>query len=600
MRRRTRAIAVVAIALGAGAALGLRPRRVTAIDRARAALVVDLDSLDARIAALGAAAPRATRDSLRAREALAAARIAYKRVEYLTEHLTPVTAVGMNGVAAAHPDDENPRVSVRPTGLQVVEASLYPIASDADAVTAAQARVLAALARRVREVSGFTTITDAQLFDAVRIEIARVVSLGLAGLDAPLARTSVPEARAALDGATRALAGYARETPARARFDRVAARALAYLAAHPDVDSLGYYTFVTGHANPLARALVELRVAAGVPAFDDRRVWSPRAATLFDEGAFDASAMAPLDAPASTPARIALGAQLFAEPALSGRGDRTCATCHVPTQAFTDGRARATSLGGSTRNTPTLLNAALQRAAFADARVAYLEDQVSAVIASPAEMAGNMDSVVTRLASNPRYRSAFAAAFDGDEAHVTRRAVRYALAAYVRSLVALDAPYDRAMRGDATAMSADARRGLDVFMGKGRCGSCHFAPLFGGTVPPTFDDTEVEVIGAPRSGLAARAALDDDHGVGAIDASPLHDRAFKTPSLRNVARTAPYMHDGAFRTLGDVIEFYDRGGGVGIGLGVPNQTLPADSLRLTAQEKRELKAFLESLSSAVR
>ena len=184
--------------------------------------------------------------------------------------------------------------------------------------------------------------------------------------------------------------------------------------------------------------------------------------------------------------------------------------------------------------------------------------------------------------------------------HETRRVtserdLRAALAAYVRSLIAFDAPFDRALRGDTNAVSSAVRRGFNVFMGKAACGTCHFAPLFSGTVPPTFVVSDPEVIGVPRT-LDARAPLDRDLGRGAIDRRSGMAHAFKTPSVRNAALTAPYMHNGALRTLDDVIDFYDRGGGAGRGLDVPNQTLAAHPLHLTAAERRELLAFLESLT----
>jgi cytochrome c peroxidase len=155
------------------------------------------------------------------------------------------------------------------------------------------------------------------------------------------------------------------------------------------------------------------------------------------------------------------------------------------------------------------------------------------------------------------------------------------------------------MRDGGVPLDAPARRGFGVFMGKGRCGSCHFAPLFGGTVPPGFDETEAEVIGVPSRAMSHAATVDGDCGSGAVDRSPLHDRAFKTPSLRNVAATAPYMHNGVYRTLDEVVDFYDRGGGVGIGARVPNQTLSVRPLHLTRTEQTDLIAFLRSLTDAV-
>jgi cytochrome c peroxidase len=134
-------------------------------------------------------------------------------------------------------------------------------------------------------------------------------------------------------------------------------------------------------------------------------------------------------------------------------------------------------------------------------------------------------------------------------------------------------------------------------MGKAKCGTCHFMPLFNGTVPPDFTETEFEVIGVPAHNLTFKKnSLDADLGRFAVHKMQLHKAAFKTPTLRNIALTAPYMHNGVFKTLEEVLEFYDLGGGVGIGLDIPNQTLPSDRLNLLESEEGEIIAFLKVLT----
>jgi cytochrome c peroxidase len=181
---------------------------------------------------------------------------------------------------------------------------------------------------------------------------------------------------------------------------------------------------------------------------------------------------------------------------------------------------------------------------------------------------------------------------------LTGQSLSIAVAAYVRSLEALDSRFDRAIRGDTGAVSASERRGFNLFMGKAGCGTCHFAPLFGGTTPPNYLESEPEVIGVPSRPVERGAVIDGDIGVFGSTRAPLHRHAFKTPTVRNVALTAPYMHNGVYRTLEEVIDFYDRGGGAGIGIRLPNQTLPPDSLRLSEREKGDLKAFMESLTDS--
>ena len=311
---------------------------------------------------------------------------------------------------------------------------------------------------------------------------------------------------------------------------------------------------------------------------------------------------AALEAPRPTPAIVALGRDLFFDTRLSPSGQRSCASCHAPNLAFTDGRARAAlipghAVRGGGRNTPTLVNAALQPTLFDDGRVNTLEDQATDVLGSPAEMGGSLSRAASTLARDDAMVARFVAAFamPRDQGRAVRpQTLRLALAAYVRSLVALDSRFDRAMRGDTSAMTHQERNGFNLFMGKARCGTCHFAPLFNGAMPPSFMESEPEVIGVPAS-TARPATVDPDSGRFNVRRIDLHLFAFKTPTLRNIELTAPYMHNGVFRTLEEVVDFYDGGGGHGVGIRV-QQTLPTDSLRLSVEEKRALVAFMRALT----
>lgn len=563
-----------------------------------------LDGLDVALDRLDAAVTQ--RDRHAAGAALGAARLAYKRVEWLAEHYTPVTALALNGPAADRPDEENPRVVVPPTGLQVIGMQLQgagdaPHAFDAARLQVQMARVNA---RRLRERVAETPVTGAQLFDAARVEIARITTLGIAGFDTPEGRGATTEAAASIDGFASSLAPYASSSDEAATFRTTAARAVRYLTAHPEFARLDHYELITRYLDPLARALADLRRAAGVPSLTDPRAWSASAVTVFDRQAFDPGAFAPPGARHATPAMVALGQRLFNDPRLSGSGTRSCASCHQPQRAFTDGRRFPALLSAdtvpghrrTTRNTPTMLNAALQASQFADGRVAFLEDQVSAVISNRHEMGGDVERAASALAADVASRARFAAAFGASvPAPEMGRAMRAAIAAYVRSLVRLDAPFDRAMRGDDGAMTASERRGFNLFMGRARCGTCHFAPLFNGTAPPAYADAELEVLGVPaRRGAAV--PVDADRGAGAVDGAPLHEHAFKTPTVRNAAVTAPYMHNGVYRTLEEVVDFYNAGGAAGVRGALPNQTLPGDSLHLSARDRRDLVAFIGALT----
>jgi cytochrome c peroxidase len=325
----------------------------------------------------------------------------------------------------------------------------------------------------------------------------------------------------------------------------------------------------------------------------------PHAVSPYAAGAFDEGAYAPRSAPSASPALAALGERLFADPRLSGPGTRSCASCHNPSRAFTDGRSTPASIAPGLRvprNTPTLINVALQPAQFADERAVTLEDQVVEVLRSRAEMSSSIELAAARLAADGGYRDQFARAF-GDEgrgaASVTPLRVRQALAAFERSLIGLASRFDQAVRGDTAAITPQERQGFNLFMGKAACGSCHFAPLFGGVAPPRYVGSDVEVIGTPAA--PNLTTFDADSGRGAIDHRADHLRAFKVPSLRNVALTAPYMHNGTFLTLRQVMDFYEGGGPHGR---LPNQTLASDSLHLTPSERDAVIAFLQTLTDS--
>ncbi|MEP6619987.1 MAG: cytochrome c peroxidase [bacterium] len=536
------------------------PRQGTAL---RAAFDAGLDSI---IVAL---------DSVPSADSMRRVRRKYKRVEALVEHFAPGVARVLNGPL---PDDD--------------DAPPLPLGAPAafqrgDVAVARQALT------RLRNTTHLITVSDADALDAMRVEIARITTLGLAGVDVTTPDDAIPEAAEAIEG-MRSVARSASDND-RSRtgrwieVDTTLRNAAIQLRRDSSFDHFDRLAFIVQFAQPAARAIIRARTSLGGRIPPRRTLWRDAAASVFDSGAFDASAFAPEYAPASTTALVTLGRHLFFDPRLSGPQTRSCASCHIPSQAFSDGRARALTLNDSgratARNTPTLLNAAWQPLLFADERARSLEEQAGTVLASPGEMQSSASLAATRIANDASYRLDFARALaPRPDSAISEMSVRVALAAYVRSLTTLNSRFDRAARGDAGAMSAIERGGFNLFMGKARCGTCHFAPLFNGTMPPEFASSEPEIIGVP----------DADQGRAAVDHQEVHRFAFRVPTLRNVALTAPYMHNGAFATLDDVVAFYNKGGGQRRTL-----TLPHGALHLTGLERRALVAFLYTLTDTV-
>lgn len=577
---------------------------------ARRSFESGLDELGGRLDSLTASLDQPSSTARQA--AFRSARTAYKRIETLLEVYSPATAALLNGPLPEESEDRPAGALGAPAGFQVLEAALFP-GGDSTGLDSLR-RTAAAMrdaVRQFRELTKYLAVADAALLDATRLELTRVATLGLAGFDSDPSGDAVIESAAALEGTAATLrsahAGPASTMAEAHRWsaaDSALTSAAAYLRAHPDFQRLDRLTFIVAYLSPAARAVQTARAALPEPLPGLRRLWRATAATPFEAGAFDPAAFAPTFAPAATPRLIALGRRLFFEPRLSGPGTRSCGFCHMPARGFTDGRVFSAPLAGATvhrqRNTPTLLNAGLQPTLFADSRVGSLESQVETVLASPTEMGGSAEITASRLATDTSYQREFAEAFAGrPDTTVNARALRLALAAYVRSLTALDSRFDRALRGDSTVLTPIERRGFTLFMGKGRCGTCHFLPLFNGTMPPGFAISEPEIIGVPARPADRPARLDSDPGRGGFDHEGTHQGAFKVPTLRNVSLTGPYMHNGAFRTLAEVIQFYDHGGGAGEGASVPGQTLPARPLHLTTTERSAVAAFLGSLTDTV-
>lgn len=291
-------------------------------------------------------------------------------------------------------------------------------------------------------------------------------------------------------------------------------------------------------------------------------------------------AAAPEAVAARAAARIELGRRLFFDPMLSSDRTVSCATCHRPELAFADDKAVSPGVDGKlgTRNTPSVMNSSGRTTLFWDGRAETLEDQAIFPIENPLEMALPIAQALERVNADAEYQKQFQAACNGP---ATARSLGRALAAFQKTLDTTDTPYDRYIRGDDAAVSESAKRGRLLFIGKGKCAECHSGE--------DFTSDRFRNIGLfDGKGFA-------DRGRGAVTSKESDDGQFKVPSLRNVAVTAPYMHNGSFQTLREVIDYYDE----------PDKVVPAAKgrdasmnakLLLTEQEKADLEAFLRTLT----
>ncbi|MEO0876503.1 MAG: cytochrome c peroxidase, partial [Bacteroidota bacterium] len=218
------------------------------------------------------------------------------------------------------------------------------------------------------------------------------------------------------------------------------------------------------------------------------------------------------------------------------------------------------------------------------------------VVLDANEFSTDFLKIAEKLEQSEEYEQRFLAAYP--LAKISKYSISNALAAYLSTLTSFDSPFDQYIRGETAEIDPAVERGFNLFMGKAACGTCHFAPTFSGLVPPYFQESESEVLGVPVAPESDQ--IDPDQGRMAStrprDEAPFYQHSFKTTTVRNIALTAPYMHNGAYPDLKSVLDFYNKGGGVGSGIDLPYQTLAPDPLNLTDQEIDDLIAFMESLT----
>jgi cytochrome c peroxidase len=287
-----------------------------------------------------------------------------------------------------------------------------------------------------------------------------------------------------------------------------------------------------------------------------------------------------------TAAAVALGRMLYYDTRLSADNSVSCATCHNPNQGFADNQPVSAGIKGQTgsRSAPTVLNAAYYTFQFWDGHAPTLEDQALGPIENPVEMGNTHEAMVNMLNAGATYKPLFDQVFGPGPVTVEKAAM--AIASFERIIISGNSPFDKYLYGgNKKAMNAAAIRGLDVFRNpaKGNCAVCHSI----GETDALFTDNKFHNLGV---GVDARGEL-KDKGRSEISKNAAETGAFKTMTLRHIALTAPYMHDGSLKTLKEVVDFY-----VGGGNSNPHLDKEIKALKLTARERADLVAFLQALT----
>ncbi len=528
-------------------------------------------------------------------------RLRYKKMEALVEYYFQGMNKRINGPALPDVKTDDNQV-FPPHGFQVLEQILFSTLDDSTRKNlSSEIHILETDLRFIKTNIVAQKILPRHLNEMLQHQLIRIGVLGIVGLDAPLSKWSLKESAAALVGVESILYEYTNAETAANKITNLLKRqfksAQNYLNANNDFDQFDRMGFLQNHLMPLSNSLVSMPFPqqAGDSIFVKPFAGSLK--QLMEGKGFNPDYYSNYSISASSPAKIALGKKLFSENGLSKSSTISCASCHNSNKFLTDGLIKASNIvhgGKLARNTPTLFYAALQSNQFYDMRSTTLEDQVNEVMNNSEEFNLSSTSIAERLANRKIYEKDAIKAFGKKE--LGGFEIRNALAVYIRSLNLFNARFDEYMRGNKTAMNQEEINGFNIFSGKAKCGTCHFTPLFNGNIPPWYTKSESEIIGVPASIAWKKAVIDQDSGRYKLNRLNELMFAFKTPSLRNVDKTAPYMHNGVYKNLEQVVKFYELGGGVGIGINLPFQSLPFDSLVLTSQEKKAIVAFMKTLT----
>lgn len=394
------------------------------------------------------------------------------------------------------------------------------------------------------------------------------------------------------------------DRPLSVQFIRLYEDALVFVKMTKSYDEFDHFSFIRDYVNPLYTINQEqIRKYNPISSSFNDYSLSNEAISIFDKRLYETQLDPGLYKGLTRQEDqrlIDLGEMLFHDPILSGNNERSCASCHLSTEGFSLSKLttpkhfdRQNSLD---RNAPTLHHAYSNHLLTLDGRQINAIEQIREVVNNPEEMACSDAQVIEKLMNEKFYKKElkYLNKFTRNK-DIKAENVYAAIARYIASIEQYNSSFDKAMKSD-DYIDETMISGFNLFMGKAQCATCHFVPVFNGVKPP-YVSSEFEVIGVPEDTFYT--ALSDDFGRGKVHPVDEMQNAFRTPTIRNISKTAPYMHNGVFASLDQVLEFYNNGGGIGHGLSVENQSLAADSLNLSEREISQIIYFMNALEEAV-
>lgn len=440
-------------------------------------------------------------------------RIHFKMAEPYAAYLNPAVGHRANGPALPIFAEDTERV-LSPIGLQKIEESIFEGGGEDPAVFKRETELTKGLLVNLMANTGERPLDAQRFFIATHQQLLRIISLGISGFDTPISQLGLEESIVSLE-ALYTVYGLSiqellqeKNEQLDAEFKTNVDKAIKYLSEHTDFETFDRYTFIRDYMNPITRNWVAIRKESGLWEGVNNKPFNFDAPTFFEKDAFNLTYFTPPVNRNTNDKQIALGEKLFFEPRLAKNGTMACATCHIPEKAYADNRVANLDNTGNPlqRNSPTLINVAFQKGFFWDGRAENLLDQISSVFTNEQEFASGVHEFSTEILKDSVYTQLFKDAYGKVSTRNTD--VIRAISSYISTLNGFDSKFDRNMRGEEANFTEEEKLGMNLFMGKALCATCHFMPLTNGTVPPFYAETEKEVIGVPET--AANKALDDD------------------------------------------------------------------------------------------
>lgn len=563
----------------------------------KAALLSLENNIDTIIALLKSSDRLVEKDKLQ--ELFSSSRKNYKKVEPFVEYYFQGLTRRINGPALPEIKTDDNMIN-DPSGFQVIEEIIYSDTLDLVDLKK-QTKILTTDLLFIKNTIKEMPIQEHHFYELIQHQIIRIAALGITGFDSPVSFQSIQEAAFTLDGINEWYLLYCniKGKKVNQQLTSLFKNAIVYAQKNNNFNEFNRLEFIKNHLMPISVCFEKDFTSdlANMPDINKNKVFYGTLSNLMQGKKLNPDAFSPFSETASTNEKKELGKILFYDASLSKNNNISCASCHIASKAFTDGKVTSvTNIHNNSvqRNSPTILYAAFQKSFFYDLRSQDLENQIESVMKNPDEFDLTPKQIKKKILANPTLSNLFTKAYPTKK-EITPYEIRNAIAVYVRSLMPFNSKIDQYFRGE-TTLSESESNGFNVFTGKAKCATCHFIPVYNGTIPPWFNNTESEVIGVPKTNIWNNAVVDEDLGRYNLNQLEPLKYSFKTPTIRNIEKTAPYMHNGVYNKLEEVVKFYELGGGNGIGMNLTYQTLPFDNLQLTPKEKNDLISFMLTLT----